>query len=264
MTLAPDPIIIYGAPRSGTTYLNELLNAHPDVYISHETRLFAWMHESLVVSTQNDRLLVSYRDQFVEHLTRCLPDLIRQFHAKQWPIAQYWGDKNPHYADEANRGCLETIRRLFPGAKFIHIVRDGRDVVSSLIRKQHADGRPWVDLPTACDVWCQHIDNGSAFGRAIDPGSYFEIRYEDLVENDIRHAEAIFQFLRIPIHDHVLEFCRQQSHQRTEFSGPTRNLGEGVARSNWDTVLTIEQRQQYLQRLLPGLIKFRYANPESC
>jgi len=35
--LAPDPIIVYGAPRSGTTYLEQILNAHPAIFISHET-----------------------------------------------------------------------------------------------------------------------------------------------------------------------------------------------------------------------------------
>jgi hypothetical protein len=51
-----DPIVVFGAPRSGTTYLEQILNAHPAVFISHETRVFAWLHHALVL-TQDHRLL---------------------------------------------------------------------------------------------------------------------------------------------------------------------------------------------------------------
>jgi len=81
----PSPIIICGAPRSGTTYLNKLLNEHPDVFISHEIRLFAWLHDSLNVLTKQDRCLVACRDQFVRHLRSVYPQMLRDFYAANWP-----------------------------------------------------------------------------------------------------------------------------------------------------------------------------------
>src|SRR5262249_11042290 len=151
------PIIVFGAPRSGTTYLNKLLNEHPDVFIGHEIRLFAWVHDSLHVLTKQDRCLVACRDQFVRNLRAVYPQLLRDFYAANWPYARYWGDKNPHYAHPDNTGCLNTIVELFPDAKFIHIIRDGRDVVSSLIRKRHGDGRPWAGWERAHRVWLSHV-----------------------------------------------------------------------------------------------------------
>src|SRR5262245_51327649 len=119
------PIIIYGAPRSGTTYLCEILNHHPDVFISGESRVFLWVQASLNNLTQRSELLWYGRKVFVEHLRKQYPELIRGFYQELSPGAKYWGDKYPHYAAPVHRGCLETIRALFPSAKFIHIIRDG-------------------------------------------------------------------------------------------------------------------------------------------
>ena len=139
----PDPIIVFGAPRSGTTYLQELLNMHPDVFVSHETRIFAWLHDAVSVLTHEDRCLVTYREQFIDHLRSALPQVIRDFYRSLAADAIYWGDKNPHYADWNNDGCLELIADLFPNARFIDLIRDGRHVVSSLLdadRRRHTLG----------------------------------------------------------------------------------------------------------------------------
>ena len=237
MTIASDPIVLFGAPRSGTTFLTELLNAHPEVHITHEMRLFAWAHETLVKSAKINRLLVTHREEFLEHATKYSAGMIRDFYAAQWPHVRYWGDKNPHYADVWNRGCLDTIRKIFPGAKFIHIIRDGRDVVASI---------------------------GAAFGRKISPGSYHEIRYEDLVADEHLAARSLFGFLDIPLHPAVEDFCLQQRVERSNFSSPTRDLSAGDAgRSEWSQALSAEQQATVMHILAPKLAELGYAtSPE--
>ena len=127
--LAPDPIVVFGAPRSGTTYLEEILNAHPEVFISHETRVFAWLNRSLAL-TQDHLLVANDREAFVEYLRGVFPHVIRDFYRQRAPDVRYWGDKNPHYTDPRAAGSLNMVAELFPGSLFIHIIRDGRDVVS--------------------------------------------------------------------------------------------------------------------------------------
>jgi len=258
--IAPDPIVVFGAPRSGTTFLNQLLNAHPDVHVTHEMRLFAWAHETLVEATQKDRLLVTHGEAFTQHATRHFAGLIRDFYADQWPHVRYWGDKNPHYADVLNRGCLDTARRIFPGAKFVHIIRDGRDVVASIVRRQHADGRAWADVETAARVWVDHVSIGTAFGRQVGPAHYHEIRYEDLVAHGLRNARELFGFLGIPLHPAVEDFCLREQVERSAFSSPTRDLSAGDAtRSDWNGVLSAENRALALHIIEPTLVEFGYA-----
>jgi hypothetical protein len=252
------PIIIFGAPRSGTTYLNKLLNQHPEVFISHEARLFAWLHESLKVLPRQDRLLVTYRDQFTNYLGDSLPELVRNFYATRWPHARYWGDKNPHYADPANKGCLNTIIEVFPAARFLHIIRDGRDVVSSLVRKFDDNGRPWTDLTSAPKVWTSHITIGCDFGATVPARQYLEVRYEKLVKDDIATARQVFDFLDIPFHQRVEDFCKTQRVTRTPFSGPTRELSDDATVSDWARLFTSRQRLDVLNVLGPNLVKLGY------
>ncbi len=257
------PIVIFGAPRSGTTYLNNVLNQHPAVFVSHEMRLFAWLHECLNVLPRQDRLLVTYKDAFLRHLRRSLPEMVRGFYASMWPHVRHWGDKNPHYADPMNKGCLNTIVELFPEAKFIHMLRDGRDVVSSLVRKQHDDGRPWADAIKAPEVWVSHVSNSREFAAAIPPAQFIEVRYERLVREDLAVAREVFDFLGIEFHARVEAFCTKEHESRTPFSGPTRDLTGDVAGSDWSTLFTPRQQLDILNVIGPNLVKMEYETESS-
>lgn len=258
-----DPVIVFGAPRSGTTYLCQLLNSHPDVFVSNEVRLFSWLHRSHETLTRDDSALLGERVRFTEWLRHEYPALVRRFYDHLSPTTRYWGDKNPHYASRQNAGCLEYIANLFPGARFIHLIRDGRAVVSSLLRKLNSSGEPWAHFEAAIELWEEHVDIGCAFGQWVATERYFQIHYERLVADDQGTAEALFAFLTIPMHDRVLEFCRREQARRTPYSGPTRILHSDAAQSDWKIVLTPQQRLTCLSRLGRQLIHHGYESPRS-
>jgi hypothetical protein len=189
--------------------------------------------------------------------------MIRNFYAANWPKARYWGDKNPHYAHPQNKGCLNTVNELFPDAKFIHIIRDGRDVVSSLIRKRHADGRPWADWETAHRVWLNHVSIGCEFGRGLPARQYFELKYEDLIGDDVDYARKLFEFLGIPLHPAVVRFCEEQITARTAFSGPTRDLSSGANVSDWATLMSPSEQLRTLDLFGADLIRYGYETTTS-
>jgi hypothetical protein len=261
--MSPDPIVVYGAPRSGTTYLQELINSHPEVYVSHETRVFAWLHEAIEVLTGDDRLVANQREEFISYLRRVAPELMRGFYRELAPGVSRWGDKNPHYVDPLNDGALELVAEIFPRALFIHIVRDGRDVVSSLLRKEE-NGKPWVTFDQAHYTWGRHVQRGSEFGRSLGGDARFlELRYEDLVADDLAMADRIFSFIGIELHPDVREFCRRQANERTPFKAPTRDLTKGVTASDWATLLTPEQQERSLGLIGESLVRYGYETEES-
>ena len=90
-----DPIIVYGAPRSGTPYVEQLLNAHPEVFISREMRGFAWLRRALAL-TQDREMIANHRAEFVEHLRGAFPQMMRDFYRTLAPAARYWGDRSRH------------------------------------------------------------------------------------------------------------------------------------------------------------------------
>lgn len=254
---ASAPIIIYGAARSGTTYLVQIFNKHPQTYVSDETRIFAWVHDVYRRLTRDERTSYRMREEFVDYLRRTLAGYVRDFYDELAPGALWWGDKNPHYAHPHNLGCLETTLELFPEARFMHIIRDGRDVVTSGLRGV------WTEFDGVHQMWTSHMEIGCEFGRALPSQQYFELRYEDLIQDDLAVARELFAFAGIDMHPDVERFCRNQQERRTPFCTPSRDISEDVTRSDWADYLTPEQQLESLQYLGDTLVRFGYETPES-
>lgn len=254
----PDPIVIMGAPRSGTTYLNTILNKHPDVFVSHETRIFVWMHLALTDALDHPQRLLSHKEDFVPFASERLAEMVRDFYRRLRPDAVYWGDKNPHYASPKHAGTMPMIRDLYQGSKFIHVYRDGRDVVASLLRKRFPDGRKWTDFEEAHEIWNGHIVMGHEFGETIEANRFMEIRYETLIQDDVEHARGVFEFLGIDFAPQVEEFCRRQATERTPLSGPTRSLEDSARKSEWAEMLSADEQRRSLEALHDNLVRFGY------
>jgi hypothetical protein len=97
-----------------------------------------------------------------------------------------WGDKRPGYYD-----YIPALRRLFPRAQFVHLIRDGRDCVASL------KGMPWFrqDVYGAICTWIEAIDAGKRAARRLPADCYTELRYEDLVADPAGRLTALCEFL---------------------------------------------------------------------
>ena len=111
-----------GAPRSGTTYLQRVLDLHPDVCLTHETRVFAWLHAAIRSLPASDQFVVTERDRFVGHLRTMLPDVVRSFYRQLGPNARYWGDA----ADVPVRAVTVGMRPLL-AAREIVLLDSGAD-----------------------------------------------------------------------------------------------------------------------------------------
>lgn len=83
-----------------------------------------------------------------------------------------WGDKRPAHIER-----IDEILRLFPDAQIVHIIRDGRDCVASLLRM------PWWEHGSvgAVHKWVEAMRLGARARRRLGPDQYHELRYEDLV-----------------------------------------------------------------------------------
>jgi hypothetical protein len=97
-----------------------------------------------------------------------------------------WGDKRPAYIQR-----LGVVLRMFPDAQVIHLVRDGRDCVSSLKHMPWWQGGSIVALRT----WRTAIIKGRRARARLPAGSYAEVRYEDLVAAPERELRRLCAFL---------------------------------------------------------------------
>ena len=225
-------VFIVGAPRSGTTFLQNLIGSHPLVATSQETDLFTkyvaplrgtwehqlrsdpedwkrWRHKGLPAVLTEDEF-----DSIVG-------GVIGQVHSRTMdlkPGAEICLVKVPQDCTHA-----KLILRYVPDARFIHLIRDGRDVVASQLRAARGWGREWApkNLSRAAVRWRLDVEAGRSIQQLTD--AYLEVRYEDLVSDGgpavLKHA-----FAAVGI-DATDDFC---STAHAEFS-----LGsEGAARSS--------------------------------
>ncbi len=217
-TTIPMPVIL-GAPRSGTTLLRFMIDAHPDVAIPPETGF-------LVQGTQFIGTGDDLRQEFFETITAFPPGVaawpdfgipketfrhiikrIEPFSVSEGYRAFYrayaerfgkprWGDKTP-------MSCLhlDTIESVLPEAHFIHLIRDGRDVALSWRQTWFSPGNA---MEVLAEEWARCVSTARAQGAHCQ--HYLEVRFEDLIRNPVTVLIKICGFLQLPYTAQMLEY----------------------------------------------------------
>jgi hypothetical protein len=248
----PMPIIV-GAPRSGTTLLRFMLDSHPELAIPPETGFLAyqpkfwWTGDKL--REKFFETLVNYpqpvpswpdfeipEEAFREALLEIRPfnitDGFRAFYRLY--AARFgkprWGDKTPLYCMKLN-----AIRRVLPEARFIHIIRDGRDAALSLREMWFSPGR---EMKTLAADWRKFVLAAREAG--LGSPDYLEVRYEDLILNTRETLERICAHICLSYDDAMLEYYTRTPARLKEHKG--RNRPDGT------TLLTQEQRIRQQER----------------
>ncbi len=220
--MAFEPFFLTGAPKSGTTWLGKLLDAHPEINCRGE----ACVHHfalGLVKTVQEYRALLARRRQVVTD-SNDFPDmkwsdvltLIRTFILLRLqaiadpnkPGLRFVGEKDPEHAVH-----FPNLDRLFPEAKFIHIIRDGRGVFISAwhhnVRAQDENlKRLGFDdfLAITAKEWAERVQ--AARKAALPLGKrYFEVRYEDLVAEPTVWMKQILEFLGAEASPETIQAC---------------------------------------------------------
>jgi len=195
-------LFVVGCQRSGTTWVQLLLAQHPAIATHNETFLFVYLDEMRSRWTNEP---MHFRHRHVG-LTRLLSgkefdDLCRDFASgvldkirRSRPEAAVVLEKTP---DHILHG--ETILALFPDAHVLHVVRDPRSVVASLLAASRLDwGQNWAPkgIRAAAETWREAIEASRTLAaKAIH---YHEVRYEALMADTAKEVSAIFSWLGEP------------------------------------------------------------------
>jgi len=238
-----EPIILTGAPRSGTKMLRELLKLHPQVTGPQYEKERIWCYGN------RDRINASLG---VKDLTPEIKEYIRQHfrNASKKTAGKWIVDKSV-----MNTLRLEFVQAIFPNSPIIHIVRDGRDAVCSSMKrwKKPADLKyilsnrafPLEELPyfikrqlkwklekvltgkkhvkwwgpkfddteqllrdyslmEICGIqWKRCTEATLASLERLDPSSFVQVRYEEVVLEPVETMEHILKFLGLSVGDNV-------------------------------------------------------------
>jgi hypothetical protein len=240
-------VFLVGAGRSGTTLLYKLLCLHPDVaYISNYENRFGWFPDGIAARTVSWRLDQKLHAWFNRGgnayftnrplLKKAFPtphegesvfqacgvplylsrgelpdeDTSRRLRQRFGRIRRRAGARTFLSKRTANNRRIEYLSAIFPDARYVHLVRDGREVARSLAsvswwdrHKVWWDGRTALEMENAGEDrlsicarnWVREYEEVRAQLASVDRSQILELRYEELLQDPVHQLEKVLQFL---------------------------------------------------------------------
>ncbi len=223
MSLAP--IFVGGAPRSGTTLTRAILDAHPEIACGPELRAFpALARLYRDTSASMGGAFAAHFDFGPEALQATFRNLIASFLE---PFQRRSGKRHIAEKTPANALYFRELFTLFPEGRFIHVLRDPRDVVASLVRMDWRDARTGAKLPITASVegaaegWVGHVTAARAAREAGAP--VLDLAYEQLIADPARSIASLFSHLGVDFSDAAL------AHHRSFRAGAGENETSAAA-----------------------------------
>jgi hypothetical protein len=205
------PLFLVGAERSGSTLLRLMLDGHP---------LLAWNEEfEYAVDLMSD-----------DSEPRCFPDVERYVRYLEldriFLFSNFTIDKSLGYRELVNSFLLQKMQRdgkqligctvhrhfdrllkIWPDARFIHLLRDGRDVARSVIDMGWAG-----NVYTGCDRWIEAENLFSTLVRRMEPERYMTVLFEDLIMHPTRELTRICDFCNVPYDPAMLDYPTRSTY----------------------------------------------------
>lgn len=203
------PIFIVGAPRSGTTLLAVLLDRHSQISIPPETNFFSEFLPETVsrgLSFREERVDAAVSFRRIKDLGITEEELREQFDRYENNYASLFrailevycrkqgknrlGEKSPRHIE-----YVPTLLAAFPKAKVLLIVRDGRDVVRSLMKVPWAEPGNPRRFGIFCMEWRHYAILAEKYRRKFSANQFKIVRYEDILSAPEKNMMEICQFV---------------------------------------------------------------------
>ncbi|MEG4108429.1 sulfotransferase [Microcoleus sp. S13_C5] len=211
-------IFLVGSPRSGTTMLQSLLAAHPEVISFPESKFFHYLLYKKFAGKFPARMEAFFKDEINR------PDLLQGFDDSQtvgakvsWFVRvldglaaeqnkSIWLEKTPEHIY-----FIEDIQRLLPDAKFIHILRNSMDTIASLheatMNSHDLWGHGW-DLNHCIHRWKEAMLISHKYAKK---SNHILVKYEEILDNKVKKLEELCHFMGIEYDDRMLEFYQEKA-----------------------------------------------------
>jgi hypothetical protein len=294
-----DKFFIFGHARSGTTLLMRLVRLHQQVHCNYQAHFFTRrpLLKTLVDTPEVEEWLTRKSNRWNQGrdlsplVLRAAADFIMEREAVRQGKSIV-GDKSP--SSTIHGQTVRDLHAVYPDAKLVYIVRDGRDVIISerfrnfveesrflntedkhIIEELRKDQSQFMSgrrsifkepfLRRVAKGWVANLNEIDDEGRRLFGENYFSLRYEDLLERPFDEMSKLWRFLGVRKISHSLEryIQAEMSSNPDEEWQARRNedlasfLQKGQA-GNWERLFT--ERDKLLFKEIAGeiLVKWKY------
>jgi hypothetical protein len=294
-----DKFFIFGHARSGTTLLMRLARLHPEVHCNYQAHFFTRkpLLKSLVNTPEAEEWLTRKSNRWNQGrdlsplVLRAAADFIMERDAAR-EGKMIVGDKSP--SSTIHGQAVRDMNAVYPDAKLVNIIRDGRDVLVSerfrnfveeskfltsedkrIIAALKVDSAPFVDgsrsiftetfIRRVAMDWVKDLTETEGEGRRLFGENYFALRYEDLLDQPFDEMSKFWKFLGVKEIDPLFEktLRDEMSTNPDEEWQSKRNediasfLPKGQA-GNWRRLFTEKDKAAFKEVAGEMLIKWKY------
>jgi sulfotransferase family protein len=294
-----EKFFIFGHARSGTTLLMRLARLHPEVHCNYQAHFFTRqpLLKSLVDTPEAEEWLRRKSNRWNQGrdlsplVLRVAADFIMERDAAR-EGKMIVGDKSP--SSTIHGQAVRDMHAVYPDAKLVYIVRDGRDVLISerfrnLVEESRflkADDRRIIEelrknqgqftngtrsiftgsvIRRMAKGWVANLGEIANEGQRLFGGNYFSLRYEDLLKNPFEEMRRMWKFLEVKKIDQSLEKeikAEMESNPDEEWQarrdeGIASFLPKGQA-GNWERFFTARDKALFKEVADEMLIKWKY------
>jgi len=265
-------VFIVGCARSGTTLLERMVDAHPEIAITHQWHGIPRPFEKRKGMTAEGLV----RPKLISHLLK-LPWFTSMGLSREG-LLKLMGDGQPvHYSDfvtcifelygKAQGKALvgdktpnyvrkmRVLHALWPRARFVHLIRDGRDVCLSVVNWPEGASQldkpgsfiTWADDPvsTIAFWWELNVRLGREAGSWLGPELYHEIRYELLACRPAEQCAALCGFLGLPYDDAMPQYHEDRTKADTEVDAGHPRLPVTTGLRDWRSQMPAEDVERF-------------------
>jgi len=249
----PAPFIV-GVGRSGTTLLRMMLDSHSTLAIPPETNFATALAAferggsgPAVEAMVANQLWGDYNlpaDEFARRVEsrrpRSFADVLRVFFEFYAELREKprWGNKTPYFLAR-----MALVQRLIPEARFVHIVRDGRDVALSTVPLWFGPD----DVAGVAGEWSRMLSLARRQAQSLD--HYAEVRYEDLVREPVPALRRLCEFLELEWEPAMLDYHRHAAERLAAELGDVVEGGRPVPREQRLELWRLLDRPPQLDRV---------------
>lgn len=253
--ICSSPVFIVGCPRSGTSVIAWSLARHSKLWVSAESDFLAELIAQVkkIYSTGTRRGAQHWlvkEDISLEAFMMFAGLGINALYTKQ-SNSRRWIEQTPLYTM-----YIHEIGIMFPEVKFIHIIRDGRDVVNSMLKSGFP--QKWSkDFTFACKTWLKYVNNALNYQKAF-PHRICEIKLETLSDAPRQELTKVLAFIKLGFETGMAGLFNSKQRINSSFANDEERKERG-----WRNIWTEGQKDEFKKICGQLLINLGYEKNDS-